>query len=219
MRRTAHSHHRERLCKAAIACALALLLWPSSVAAEPGHCFDLPDLAEQGLETFLMSPAGEISSRTEASTPEPISEPCQGDAEADASSKFCFEDAEGPISTLPRLIAQWRGEQAAGAVTDSLLGDVAPRAESIDLALTEASSPEPTPPTEADACSTTLEECRALPPLPPTLVLEATPSAERERLYEVELLDHPTDDVRAWARLRVGPRLGYHTPPDRPPTT
>ncbi len=208
----------------------------TSGSAEIGRCFAVSDLAERGIDPFMGSSSRDADSgELEASsletgqadatlkeTPATVDSdaPCSDDPDADPSANFCFEDAEGQISTLPTLLAKWRGEQAAEALVDQL-NETIDGDDAHDELLAETTvSPAPQPEDGDDAsCSDRPDMCRSLPPLPPTLVIDASASAARQDHFQRSIppTTLSTDDQRAWARLKVRPTPGYRTPPDQPP--
>lgn len=219
--------YRGLFSRAALVFGLLVVLWPATSHAAVGRCMEVSDLADQGVETFILSglsveqtgpkeaPSGELTDLEDSAD-----SPCGGDADADPSSNLCFEDADGQISTLPRLLAQWRGQQAAGAVVDSVLAAVDRAEANQPEALAEASVEPPAmpAPSDGDSCSTNPDECRALPPLAPTVVIDVSTTPARAGFADFDIpVRLSDDDTRAWARLRVGPRLGHRDPPDQPP--
>lgn len=208
----------------------------TGASAEIGRCFAVSDLAERGIDPFMRSTSsdaetGEFEASgletsqadvTPKETPATIESdaPCSDDPDADPSANFCFEDAEGQISTLPTLLAKWRGEQAAEALVDKL-NETIDGGEANDELLAETTvSPAPQPEDgDSASCSDRPDMCRSLPPLPPTLVVDASAGAARQEQFQrsVPPTTLSTDDQRAWARLKVRPTLGHRTPPDQPP--
>lgn len=210
------------LGRAMLACAALLLLWPAAAEAQTGRCLEVEDLAERGMAAFMKPPADSSvpASVEEEPTVTDVDAPCSEDVDdTDPSSNQCFEDAGEPISTLPRLLAQWRAQKTAAGVVDSVVRwaergpspvvvaelPAAPASEPIDL--------------DADSCGEDPAECRSLPPLPPTVVVDASAPAARQL---DSLLAFPSVltaelDVRPWAKLRVRASLGHRDPPQRPP--
>jgi hypothetical protein len=199
----------------------AVLLWPSVslgatgsfwFPAADGSCYDVKPLENHSTLGASVTPVSEVE--TEDDTP------CSVDDDADAASNICLEAANSPISTLPRLIAEANGKETADMVVESILermerNDV--DTEQVELAVTP--SPDAAPVDDATgACSTDTEECRSLPPAPPTLQLDGSSAAARHLLAAIELQDASDDErVNAWAHLRVGPQDGHQRDLDRPP--
>ncbi|QDG51723.1 hypothetical protein FIV42_13490 [Persicimonas caeni] len=228
MRQSGHSQLTGFLAQAAIVCGLVLLLWPTSAHADVGRCVEhtVSDLAEQGVASLLtMTPADAPSTPALSlyDTEEVANEtPCGDDPDTDPSSNFCFEDAQGQISTLPSLLAKWRGEQAANAVIDSMFAAVEPADDEADAApvvVAESVEVEPEPAdSEGQSCRSNPDECRSLPPAPPTLTVDVSTASARQLLYELQLPPSLSEDnPRAWAQLRIGPLHGHRDPPEEPP--
>lgn len=208
----------------------------TGASAEMGRCFAVSDLAERGIDPFMRSTSSDAAtgefevSGLETSqvdialeeTPATVDSdaPCSDDPDADPSANFCFEDAEGQISTLPTLLAKWRGEQAAAALVDKLDETIDGGGAGDEPVAETTVNPAPQPEDGDDAsCSDRPDMCRSLPPLPPTLVIDASASAARQDQFQRSIppTTLSTDDQRAWARLKVRPTPGYRTPPDQPP--
>lgn len=233
MRQSGQSHIKGFLAQAAIVCGFVLLLWPTSAHAEIGRCVEnsVSDLAEQGVASFLtMTPATPetpLSLQADADLgadgqAAPAETPCGDNPDADPSSNFCFEDAGGQISTLPRLLAQWRAQQTANTVIDSMLAAMEQQADDADAKpatpLTAESIDVEPEPADDQSCHTSPDECRSLPPAPPTLVVDASAPAARQLVYASPILPRLTpDNPRAWAQLRIGPLNGHQDPPEQPP--
>lgn len=205
----------------AIVLLAAALLWPSvGVAstgtflfpADDGSCYDVEPLKQH-------STMG--ADLTRAAEPTPEEPPCTIADDADPSSNICLEAANSPISTLPRLLAEATGKETAEGVVDSILARIDENGiDDHQVVVAVTSTPDPAPVSDGStvACSTHSEECRSLPPVPPTLQLDASGPAARNIFSSSDLLDAPDEGrVNAWAHLSVGPRDGYERLPDRPP--
>lgn len=221
------------LTQAALVCGLVLLLWPTSAHADIGRCVEnsVSDLAEQGVTSFwTMTPSNVDSSPAVSlyeTQPAANETPCGDDPDADPSSNFCFEDARGQISTLPSLLAKWRGEQAAGTVVDSMLAAMEQSDVQAEPTFAEPNNPvaaesidvEPEPAdSDEQSCQNNPDECRSLPPAPPTLTVDVSTGAARQLLYGLRLPAALSEDnPRAWSQLRIGPLHGHRDPPEQPP--
>lgn len=191
-----------------------------TVNASPG-----PDLSAEALEQIARS----ASSGAEATTP------CGAafdDADADPSFNLCFESVEEHISTLPRYIAQWRGEKEATSVVDSIFlaishrDDASPQneagAHSLGAALVAISGDAParqTPPVDDSLmCSPNNPDlCQALPAMVdsiPLVVFAAVPVARPQ--FEPTPSEY-SRKTRPWADLRGGPQPGHQRVPEQPP--
>lgn len=198
----------------------AVLLWPSiGLGASGGFLFSAGDGSCYDVEPLVDHSAP--SSRIKSDDADESEQPCSTDGESDASSNLCFEAANSQISTLPDLLAEANGREMAEDVVDSVVermasNDVEPPQPV--AAIMTSRGPDPSGDGSKVSCTTTSEECRSLPPAPPTIEFDAsTPMAERDH-PPVNLDDiSDDDDVRAWARLDVGPSTGYERLPDRPP--
>lgn len=219
MNRAGRSHPAGIFSRVVALGLFAALCWPAAAAAESGQCSNLEEMADYGLATTLWGHSGEISS-TDARSDEVPGEvretPCEASEEADdRSASFCFEEADGQVSTLPSLLAKTRAEQKAGEIARAAADTAEP--SPARLAETKASVPVDDSGDSA-SCSEEPDKCRALPPLPPTLTLEGSTASARD---DARTLDTPVeltpDNPPAWARLRVGPNEGHSHPPDRPP--
>lgn len=152
--------------------------------------------------------------------------------DADPASNLCFEDAGEPISTLPRLLAEWRGVREAAAVVGSIL-DVMDQdnehpaaAESVDAAARAAISlealrspgPSPRPLGDALSCTVSLDECDALPPLirlgDGATAAAVEPARDDESSHFGE---QNSPQILPWAALKIGPRSGYIQELEKPP--
>lgn len=254
-------HLRAGLLTAALLMlCVATVLWPAQALAAGGfgRCMDSAsyqalagahgffaddnEIDAQRLQELL------VSDLAESEPAAPVARPCAGVAdgepgEADASSNLCFADVSEPISTLPRLIAQWRGEQEAAEVVDSFLRALNLGAEPLaDADLSEdpgtsdalARLHEPTPasssqdslqralprPQPADpslSCSTAADACHALPPLLQlpdfSGAVSLIPAHPGFHVPEIEILAQPP----AWIAPLQGPRAGHTRLPDKPP--
>ncbi|MGM0558609.1 MAG: hypothetical protein ACQEVA_19645 [Myxococcota bacterium] len=196
------------------------LLWPSMGFASGGNflfpagdgsCYDVEPLKNHG----------EFGSNvTEIADAQGEDPPCTVD-DSDPASNVCLEAANSPISTLPRLLIETNGKETAESVVNSILArmeanDVRP--DEVTVAITPSPEPAPSGENSKVACSTDSEECRALPPVPPSLQLDASAPAARELTRSIDLLDAPGQGrINAWAHLRVGPEDGHSQLPDRPP--
>ena len=226
--RPGHRHTAKRWAGTCLAVALVVLCAPglaqAGSLAGTDRCLDVADLADRGVATFFEadeSGAPDVG-QAHREAPEITEGPCGTNrADADPSSNVCFEDAEHPISTLPRLLAQWRAEKMANGVVDSVLENIDEAGGPVPLVVAESSADPvhvPTPESN-DRCTSNPSECRALPPLPPSLVIDAAGSSARLAQHLVTVLDLSTpDDTRPWAQLRVRPSDGHRDPPLKPPT-
>ena len=198
----------------------AALLWPAVgfgatgsflFPAGDGSCYDVKPLEAHSQRSSQATPAPDV----ESSEP-----PCTVD-DSDPASNICLEAANSPISTLPSLIAKANGKETADGVVNSILERIERSdadAPQVDLAITPSPDPQPADDDSKVACSTDSEECRSLPPAPPTLQVEASAAGNSNLLAFTDLPDTPDDGgVNAWADLRVGPEDGHQRRPDRPP--
>lgn len=254
-----------RLRASAIAAALMLLcvaavLWPAQAlaAAGLGRCVDAASyqtlagahgffVDDNEIDADLLRELLSIDVGVDAVTAS-APRPCAGGAggesgDADASSNLCFADASEPISTLPRLIAQWRGEQEAAEVVDSLLralnlgGDDfldaevsddaglrraqallnEPTLAAISLDPLQRATPRPQPGEQGLSCATAAETCHALPPL--LQLPDITAAVSLSPVHPG--FGVPTIDVPAappfWVDAAQGPRAGHARLPDQPP--
>jgi hypothetical protein len=254
MKRIASTTFCELMSAAALAGVLMALglcvtLWPSvsQAATVMGRCIEIGHLGEAGAHGFFVgdaqsffaddapsaaesdAPATAESMSTSAANSR-VSDPCSQDwgsnSDADPSSNFCFEQADGQISTLPRLIAEWRGQKEAAAVVDSILlaldrDESAPESESelmvgpVLVSISPAAAP-PEDPSDELVCSTNPEQCHSMPPL--LILTEAVFTAVvRVPLLEAEIFHVEPSEPRAWAELRVGPQPGHRNLPEQPP--
>ncbi len=228
MSQVIHSQSRGSWLRALLVGTLAVLCWPTSAFADLGRCVEMHDLAEQGVETFVMdqapaAPSGQLSRADLDDLSEQAQQaaPCGGDDDADPSSNLCFEDADGQISTLPRLLTQWHARKAADAVVNSVFAAIAhtdvpanprPRPERVSVPA------RPMHPRDNDSCTANPAKCRSLPPLAPTVTIDVATFAAHPVLHQTHIpIRLSTNQTRAWARLRIGPRHGHRAPPDKPP--
>ncbi|MFW5966682.1 MAG: hypothetical protein ACOCV2_04140 [Persicimonas sp.] len=222
MNQTARPHAASLIRRVFALAFGAVLCWPAIAAAETGQCGELEEMADHGVSSVWWADATEPSSTSAVETAEKqdVSSygretPCEDSDEVDDSAEFCFEDADGQISTLPDLLAKSKARQQARELAGSAAEQAAP--DRLPVAETKATPPVEEP-EEADTCGENPDECSALPPLPPTLVLEGSSAAARD---VVRSLDPPVElspeEKQAWAKLRVGPNEGHRDPPDRPP--
>lgn len=197
----------------------AALLWPAVglgatgsfwFPADDGSCYDVKPLEAHSERSIEATPAPDLESEDP---------PCTAD-DSDPASNVCLEAANSPISTLPRLIAEANGKETADSVVNSILDRIDQsdaNAPQVAVALTPSPDPQPVEDGSNVACSTDSEECRSLPPAPPTLQVEAS-AAANNLLASIDLPDAPDEgSVNAWAYLRVGPEDGHQRRPERPP--
>jgi len=242
---------RERIGLARVAGALfaiASLLLASSASAhampDAQRCVHEAAFDTSGLHGFL---AADASTRADwsaqaveeiarnASTQIDAATPCGAefdDEDADPSFNLCFESVEEHISTLPRYIAQWRGEKEAASVVDSIFlvlqnsDDIRPRApasaHSLGSALVAISGDaplrQPSPADDSLMCSpSNPAQCQALPSMVdsiPLVVFAAVPVARQPFEPTTSDLSRRT---RPWTDLRVGPQPGHQRIPEQPP--
>lgn len=179
--------------------------------AGDGSCYDVKPLEAHSERSSEITPA---------SDPESDDSPCTVD-DSDPASNVCLEAANSPISTLPRLIAEANGKETADSVVNSILDRIEhsdAEAPQVAVAITPSPDQQPVDDGSRVACSTDSEECRSLPPAPPTLQVEASAAGNSNLLASIDLPDSPDEgDVDARAELRVGPEDGHERRPDRPP--
>ncbi len=150
---------------------------------------------------------------------------CLTDESQDAHN-VCFEEAGVPASVVPKLSAKVRAfqqsdkliEQATTLVglerTDDSDERVASRLNPIEVA---PPSNEPSP---NNRCTVDRQErCRSLPPLPPSLNLEASGAAPYMPVGGLELPadPDPTEDTTIPEYHDILPADGYRSPPLKPP--
>lgn len=214
-----------RLTSTLVLLAVAMF-WPSLsfgatgnflFPAGDGSCYDVEPLENHSTLGAPLTDVDDVAGQTET---EPVDSPCTVD-DSDPASNVCLEAANSPISTLPRLIAEANGKETADSVVHSILDRMEQNdLEPVDVEVALTPTPEPTPVKDGStvSCSTDSEECRSLPPVPPTLQLEASAPGARNIFSSIDLLDAPDDGrINAWAHLRVGPEDGHERRLERPP--
>lgn len=150
---------------------------------------------------------------------------CLADKSRDAHN-VCFEEAGVPASVVPTLSAKVQAFQQSDELIDqatTLVGlettddsdeRVASRLDPIEVA---PPSNEPSP---TNLCTVDRQErCRSLPPLPPSLNLEASGAGPYMPVGSLELPadPDPTDDAIIPDHHDILPADGYGSPPLKPP--
>lgn len=218
---------------------------PSSAVAAPGaqRCVDVAEFDVVGLHGFFEDSSSarleldaELGAQeSENASVENTATPCEldlgDDEDADPSSNLCFEAAGEPISTLPRFIAQWRGEQEAAQAVDSILralqsaeseqtrkpDGARPVGSALVAISLEMAPARNIPADDSLMCTTHPEQCHALPPLPTMTEIVAVAGVSIPRhLFETPPVALPQEN-RPWAVLRVGPQSGHQRVPEQPP--
>ncbi len=180
-------------------------------------------LSTRSKQTF----AGGFSSATELRA---AFTPCENeDRDADPQYNICFEGNPAPISTLPHLLAGLQAELASSLILNTASGflasqNVKNRSVSLEKSIgnVPGGSERRMPPTDrAATCSTSGDQCSALPGLPGSIEFASgVPVMLSNTMVHTltpEFLDAADSEQELWARLRVGPAVGHGLRLERPP--
>lgn len=205
--------------------ALSVMLWPGAAEAltmwgpEQGSCYDTT------VDAAAVEIAQSTGNEVVASLAVADAEPGCADADPDDSSfNICFEDAEGPVSTFPQLIAELRAEKIARDLTDNALAltEVLRPADSeaTSNVFAEPRKPVILPLEEPEPeCSSYPVQCRSMPPLPALLVVDASSLSvpiPRVEFDYPDVIDLP-ESQNATPFEGLGPAAGFASPLEEPP--
>lgn len=193
-------------------------------------CADFAGMAEPVVLSARSSKqtlAGAFSSATELRA---AFTPCEDeDRDSDPQYNICFEGNPAPISTLPHLLAGLQAELASTLVLNTAAGfletqAVKTRSVSVEKRVESAlgGPGRRMPPLDRGAtCSTSGDQCSALPGLPGSIELASgVPVMLPETVVQMsapDFLDATESQQELWARLRVGDSVGHGLRLDRPP--
>ncbi|MFB6264008.1 MAG: hypothetical protein ABEL76_10355 [Bradymonadaceae bacterium] len=164
--------------------------------------------------------------RSRPASSEASETPCTGISNLE-SMNLCFERAGAPASVRPHLIANFQAEGLSDAVVDRALAAARAdeserpnRAPAVVRVLSYNPAEPPSPRPSDDSCTAAApENCKSVPPSPPTLSIDASFPSARNRSISI---DSPPRAalLRAVGPPRhdpVGPADGWDSPPNRPP--
>jgi len=143
--------------------------------------------------------------------------------QSETSNNLCFEKAGVPASVVPALAAKAKALDQTETLVDQareLIGlDEVPTSDRRVASRTHpiAIAP-PSQPNRDESCTARPDSCHSLPPLPPTLTVDATATAPYlpAASPEIPAADR-RDDTAIPERLRVFHADGYRSPPLKPP--
>lgn len=139
------------------------------------------------------------------------------------SNNLCFEKAGVPASVVPALAAKAKALEKTDALVDRARGLIGVTGEgNADRRVASRIDPigvaSPSQPDSDDSCTARPESCRSLPPIPPTLSVDAMATAPQPTaaIPAIPEAERPNDDAIP-ERLRISHSDGYGSPPLKPP--
>ncbi len=223
-----------RIVGAMVALAVCALL-PRGGAAELSHdtlwgsapigaCEEDEASLDEVDAMLASSSEGEAASSQHADEAEPAGSDCL-EEDARRSNNVCFEQAGVPASVVPTLAAKVRGlqesEQAIEQATAmiGLDGPVSSQEQSTTSRLDSFQFVPPPSPSPDNSCTVDRQErCRSLPPLPPSLTLEASATAPYISDRDPDFPEpRPSDETAPLDHHEIRPSDGYSSPPLKPP--
>ena len=226
---------------AALVAAVACLVVPQVAGAEisheslwgsldPGSCIgpnaDMPDLPAlagdyQPADHSEPRQTGPATGESRAS----LAAECLEDVSANSqkSNNLCFEKAGVPASIVPTLAAKADALDQTATIVDrarELIGleSVAPSSKPLASRTGPIGTVPPSQPDPDNSCTKRPASCRSLPPLPPTLSVDAMATAPHmpATTPSIPTADRPHNEAIP-ERLRISHSEGYRSPPLKPP--
>ena len=147
---------------------------------------------------------------------------CLDDSDgSNKSNNLCFEKAGVPASVVPQLLAKARALEETKRVVEAARALVDGESATNEVVASRegpVGTIPPSQPNPENSCTAHPDNCRSLPPLPPTLTVEAPAIAPNVTDSDYEFpADSEPDDVSIPERLRVRPEDGFSSPPFKPP--
>ena len=212
-------------------------LWGADSSSASGSCVNHGILEHEGFVS-LMSQGESSTAQKNASEISPaiqkqasLASDCLADSDGSKrSNNLCFEKSGVPASVVPQLLAKSRAlEQSenvvdvARAIVDAQAGGSDRESETRRVVASRKGPVGTIPPSQPNpksSCTAQPDNCRSLPPVPPSLDVEASGAAPQlpDESPEFSESDDPADEVPAGSS-RVGPSDGHASPPLKPPRT
>jgi hypothetical protein len=191
---------------------------------DAGACAN-PDANFSESDSLVTSRKSEAKNSEEGTARSREATDCLADDSRDAYN-VCFEEAGVPASVVPKLSAKVRAFQQSDELIEqaTALVGLETTEESDERVASRLHPLEVAPPAEQPnpnkSCTVDRQErCRSLPPLPPSLNLEASGAAPYMPVGNLDLPadPDPTDETTIPERHNILPADGYRSPPLKPP--